>query len=163
MVSWRPAFGGAWRRRRNNHHIGVGLGLPITVGAMKTAYKVIGIVSLACGAVGVVLPLLPTTPFLLLAGFCFTRSSQRLHAYLYGHPVFGGYLTRYETGALTLSDKLRTLAVLWVGLVCSAIFVGKPVVYGVLGVIGLAVTVHLLLMAPRKKAAAKTVPEPVEV
>ena len=52
---------------------------------MKTVYKVVGLLSLGVGAVGVVLPLLPTTPFLLLAAFCFARSSERLHAYLYEH------------------------------------------------------------------------------
>lgn len=130
---------------------------------MKTVYKVVGLLSLGVGAVGVVLPLLPTTPFLLLAAFCFARSSERLHAYLYEHSVFGGYLQRYESGALTVSDKLRTLALLWIGLGCSAFFTGKLTVAIVLGVIGIAVTIHLLLMAPKKKRTPAAADEhPVE-
>jgi hypothetical protein len=51
---------------------------------------------MALGLVGVFLPLLPTTPFLLLAGACFVRSSPRLHARLLAHPRLGPYLERWQ-------------------------------------------------------------------
>ena len=56
---------------------------------MRLVWVTIGIISLALGVIGVVLPLLPTVPFMLLAAFCFARSSERLHNWLVSHPHFG--------------------------------------------------------------------------
>jgi hypothetical protein len=47
---------------------------------------------------GIVLPLVPTTPLVLLAAYCFTRSSRRLHGWLIGHPRFGRYVSDFESG-----------------------------------------------------------------
>jgi uncharacterized membrane protein YbaN (DUF454 family) len=56
----------------------------------------LGWTSLAVGALGVLLPLLPTTPFVLLAAFFFSRGSKRLHRWLTGHPRFGRYVRDWE-------------------------------------------------------------------
>lgn len=56
----------------------------------------LGILFVAVGAIGVFLPLLPTTPFLILALWCFSRSSQRFHDWLYHHRLFGPTLQRWE-------------------------------------------------------------------
>lgn len=56
---------------------------------MRIFWLILGVLSLALGVVGVVLPLLPTVPFMLLAAFCFARSSDRLHDWLISHPSFG--------------------------------------------------------------------------
>lgn len=55
-----------------------------------------GYLALALGAVGAVLPLLPTVPFLLLAAFCFARSSDRLHRWMLDHPTFGPPIRHWE-------------------------------------------------------------------
>ena len=55
----------------------------------RRLWAVVGGISLAIGVVGIVIPLLPTTPFLILAAYCFSRGSRRLHDWLLGHPVFG--------------------------------------------------------------------------
>jgi uncharacterized membrane protein YbaN (DUF454 family) len=65
-----------------------------------------GLLALALGAVGVVLPLLPTVPFLLLAAFCFARSSEKLHRWLLTHPTFGPSITDWEErGAISRRAK----------------------------------------------------------
>jgi uncharacterized membrane protein YbaN (DUF454 family) len=56
----------------------------------------LGYVSLAVGVIGVFLPLLPTTPFVLLAAFFFSKGSERLHRWLIGHPRFGCYIRDWE-------------------------------------------------------------------
>lgn len=56
----------------------------------------LGLLLVATGAVGIFLPLLPTTPFLILALWCFARSSQRFHDWLYHHRLFGPSLQRWD-------------------------------------------------------------------
>ncbi|PJE79225.1 Inner membrane protein YbaN [invertebrate metagenome] len=69
-----------------------------------------GIVSLALGILGIVLPLLPTTPFVLLSAYCFARSSQRLHQWLLCHPWFGKLLTYWEKHrGIQASHKRRAI------------------------------------------------------
>ncbi|GLP96907.1 YbaN family protein [Paraferrimonas sedimenticola] len=62
----------------------------------RSFYLVGGLLSLALGTLGVVLPLLPTVPFILLAAFCFARSSQRLNDWLHEHPWFAQALKDWE-------------------------------------------------------------------
>lgn len=56
---------------------------------MRTVWTLCGVLALTMGTIGLFLPLVPTVPFLLLAAFCFARSSQRLHDWLVNHPTFG--------------------------------------------------------------------------
>lgn len=73
---------------------------------MRALWLVGGLTSVALGAVGAVLPLLPTVPFLLLAAFCFARSSERLHAWLLDHPRFGPPIADWtERGAIGRGAK----------------------------------------------------------
>ena len=69
--------------------------------------------ALACGMVGIALPLLPTVPFLLLAAFCFARSSQQLHDWLITHPKLGAPIRDWErSGAISPAAKrLATLSI----------------------------------------------------
>ncbi len=60
-------------------------------------FLLLGLAALAAGLVGVVLPLIPTTPFLIVAAWCFARSSPRLHDWLYGHRLFGPMLLDWDT------------------------------------------------------------------
>ena len=59
-------------------------------------FLILGFAAVAVGLVGVVVPLLPTTPFLIVAAWCFARSSQRLHDWLYGHRLFGPMLRDWD-------------------------------------------------------------------
>ena len=71
----------------------------------------IGLASLAAAAVGVLLPLIPTTPFVILAAFCFMKSSQRLHDWLVNHRVFGPMIVDWrEYGAISRPAKRIAIA-----------------------------------------------------
>lgn len=79
---------------------------------MRFIWAGLGCLSLLCGMIGVVLPLIPTVPFLLLAAFFFARSSERLHNWLLSHPTFGPSIVDWQThGAVSLRAKrMATLA-----------------------------------------------------
>jgi uncharacterized membrane protein YbaN (DUF454 family) len=98
------------------------------------------------GTIGVFVPLLPTTPFLLLAAACFIRSSDRLYAWLIHHRWFGSYIRNYrEHHAITLRAKVVTLSLLWGVIGYSALFVARAWwLRSLLGVVAVGVTIHLL-------------------
>lgn len=77
---------------------------------MRGLWLGLGGLFLGLGLLGVVLPVLPTTPFLLLAAGCFARSSPRLHGWLLGHPVFGPPIRNWEENG-AISRKAKRLAV----------------------------------------------------
>ena len=106
----------------------------------------VGILSVTLGTVGIVVPLLPTTPLLLLAAACFVRSSDRLYGWLIGHRLFGSYIRNYrEHGAVTWQTKVFTLVLLWIAIGYSALAVVHSwVIRTILLVIALAVSVHVL-------------------
>lgn len=114
---------------------------------MKILLTVIGCISVVLAILGVFLPLLPTTPFLLLASACFVRSSDRMHRWLRQHPVFGDYLRNFEDKrALPLRAKVVSLVLLWSSMTYS-IYIVKPLLFrGMLLVIAIVVTIMILRM-----------------
>lgn len=76
---------------------------------MRPLWLAAGGVALTCGTVGIVLPLLPTVPFLLLAAFCFSRSSDRLHDWLVSHPRLGPPIHDWHMNG-AISPKAKRLA-----------------------------------------------------
>lgn len=73
---------------------------------MKTLWLIGGFLALGLGFIGVVVPLLPTVPFMILAAFCFARSSERFHDWLVTHPVFGPHIVSWrENGAISRRGK----------------------------------------------------------
>jgi uncharacterized membrane protein YbaN (DUF454 family) len=74
-------------------------------------YLIAGFLSIGLGAIGAFLPLLPTVPFMILAAFCFARSSPRLEAKLLNHAQFGPHIRRWrERGAISRRGKQAALA-----------------------------------------------------
>jgi uncharacterized membrane protein YbaN (DUF454 family) len=90
-----------------------------TGGAKILAWRSAGLVSLALGVVGILLPLLPTTPFLLLAAFCFSRGSERLQKWLLEHPRLGPPIRDWREHR-AISRKAKGLAALAMILVLVA-------------------------------------------
>ncbi len=105
-----------------------------------------GTISLALGIIGIVLPVLPTTPFLLLTTYCYDRGSERLHNWLINNRVFGEYIRNYTEGrGIPLRVKVTAITILWVTIGISAYFFMPWLwVRIILFIIAASVTVHLL-------------------
>ena len=106
----------------------------------------LGTIFVALGMVGMFVPILPTTPFLLLAAACYARSSERFLNWLLTNRYFGSYVRNYREGrGMPLSTKILTLAALWATLTMSAVFATTAWwLRSLLAAVGLGVTVHLL-------------------
>ena len=114
-------------------------------------YLFIGLGSLCVGlaAIGLFLPVLPSTPFILLAAFFFTNSSDRLYKWLLSHPYFGKYLCSYlKFKAVDPRVKKQALIILWVGLIASGLLVQNNWIRAGLLVIGIGVTLHISSLKP---------------
>lgn len=86
-----------------------------------------GWLSLALGAIGAVLPLLPTVPFVILAAYCFARSSPRLEARLLEHPLFARHIVAWrERGAITRKAKIAASVAFAVSIALALVFVRWP-------------------------------------
>lgn len=112
-----------------------------------------GTVSLAFAVVGLVLPLIPTTPFLLLAAACYCRSSERLYHWLISNKWFGEYIRNYREGrGIPLKTKILALTVLWVTISVSALFLVPILIVQVLLIIvATAVSIHILRLPTYRK------------
>jgi uncharacterized membrane protein YbaN (DUF454 family) len=105
-----------------------------------------GFVLTGIGIAGMFLPLLPTTIFLLLAAWCFARSSEKFYKWLHNNRLFGKYLSDYSSGkGMTLRSKVFSISFLWLGLILSGIFATEVLFVRILLLfIGIGVTWHLL-------------------
>jgi len=121
----------------------------------KWLFVFAGLFSLGIGAVGVFVPLLPTTPFLLLAAACFLRSSDRLYQWLMNHRIFGNYIRNYrEHRAMSLPSKIMVLTLLWITMGYAILSVVEIMAVQVLLIlIAIGVTVHIIALKtpPPKK------------
>ena len=109
---------------------------------MKAVLFGCGTLCVALGVIGIFLPLMPTTVFLLLAAACYARSSDRFHQKLVKHPWLGPYLQRR---GLTVRQKSTILAVLWVGLIATSVWTVQALwLRVVLALVGLSVTLHVV-------------------
>ena len=108
-------------------------------------WMALGWASLGLGALGVLLPLLPTTPFLILAAYFFSRSSRRLHAWLLDHPVFGPPIENWRAHrAISRGAKLAALVAILLILAVSALADIPAWVLAAQAVILIGVAVFLL-------------------
>ena len=90
---------------------------------LKWFYLSMGTLSVGLGFIGIFVPVLPTTAFLLLAAWFYARSSQRFYNWLLGNRIFGKYLTSYLEGrGVPLKTKILSLTLLWITILSSVIF-----------------------------------------
>jgi uncharacterized membrane protein YbaN (DUF454 family) len=111
---------------------------------VRIAFAVVGTISLGLGVLGIVVPVLPTTPFLLLAAACYARASTRLYGWLLGQPALGPIIVRWrETGSMAPGVRTRAIVVVLVTFALSIWLVDGLVLRLVLGAIGATVMVFL--------------------
>lgn len=121
--------------------------------------RILRIILFCCGILfallallGALLPLLPTTPFLLLSAACFYRSSAKFYHLIFHNPLFGHYLRDYKEGrGVPLRVKATALSFTWLSTIVSVIFFIPWLWLKLLVIaISLAITIHVLMIRTRK-------------
>jgi uncharacterized protein len=113
----------------------------------------IGSLSVVLGVIGIFLPILPTTPFLLLAAACYIRSSDRFYQWLITNKWLGSYIKNYREGhGIPKRTKIWVISLLWLTIGFSAIFV-VPVLIGKITLVAIAfgVTYHIVKIKTLKE------------
>ncbi len=114
---------------------------------------IIGSFFTGLGILGIFLPLLPTTPFLLLAAACYIRSSERFYNWLMNNKWLGSYIKNYLEGkGVSLKAKALSISLLWITIGYSVVFVVDIFpIRVILILIAIGVTIHLLSIRTLKK------------
>lgn len=113
----------------------------------------IGLLSLILGVVGIFVPLLPTTPFLLLSAACFMRSSRRFHTWLVTHPHLGPWIRDYLDGeGIPLKGKVYAIGLMWTSILLSCYFV--PVLPARIFLLTSATLVTLYILKQKTRPSA---------
>ncbi len=120
---------------------------------MKYLYIALGSVSLALGVVGIFVPLLPTTPFLLLAAALYLKGSPRLYAWLLHQKYLGAYIRNFrEHRAIPLRAKIVSVTLLWGTMLYCIFFVVSMIWLKILLLcIAVGVTYHILSFKTLRK------------
>jgi uncharacterized membrane protein YbaN (DUF454 family) len=124
---------------------------------MKALLVAAGTICVALGVVGIFLPLMPTTVFLLLAAACYARSSERSYQRLLANRWLGGYIRASREGrGMTRRQKTLTLVMLWVGIGATAVWTAHAWwLRALLMAIALGVTVHVARLPAFSPAPAR--------
>lgn len=116
----------------------------------------LGTVCVGLGVMGMFLPLMPTTVFLLMAAYCYSHSSERFHKWLMTNKLFGKYISDYKSGkGISLRQKVTTIVILWASIGSSIWYVAGsfwPTL--ILAAVAVGVTVHLLWLKTYRPEAA---------
>ena len=126
----------------------------VAKGLKRHLYLAIGFIMVALGAIGIPFPIIPTTPFLLLASACFMRSSEKFYRWLHESPRFKNF---FEKKGLTMRGKGTILAWAWLVLALGAMFTPidwVKILLVSIGAIKTFVFVFLIKTLPRPQVAA---------
>lgn len=112
---------------------------------MRILWLIIGIMAVALGAIGVLLPVMPTVPFLLLATYAFARSSDRLHRWILDHRIYGPPIRDWQAhGRIARRVKVIACLSMAVGFTVAVGLALPPLLLAVQGVILLSVSAYLI-------------------
>lgn len=119
----------------------------------KRLLIVLGFIFLGLGILGIFLPLLPTTPFLLLTAWMFAKSSEVLYQKLLNNKYLGNYIKEFrENRSIPLKTKIIAISLIWLTIGYSIIFLIKIIwVKAVLLIIAVGVTIHILSFKTKQK------------
>ncbi len=121
---------------------------------MKTLYAILGGISLGLGIAGIFLPVLPTTPFLLLSAALWFKASPRLYEWLINHRIFGEYIRNFrENRAIPLHAKIISVSLLWLTLggCFFTVGAGRWWLQLMFAVLAIGVTIHILSYATLRR------------
>ncbi len=119
--------------------------------AKKIVLSAIAGIALALGLIGIALPILPTTPFVILAAALYSVSDPERAKKLENSRIFGEYLRHWKTReGIPLKTKVRAIIFIWAGLFLSMFIAKSGVVYIILSVIGVIVSLHLIFIKTKK-------------
>jgi uncharacterized membrane protein YbaN (DUF454 family) len=118
----------------------------------KQLLIIAGTASLIAGIVGIFIPILPTTPFLLLAAACYIRSSERFYRSLLNNRLVGGYIRDYIQGkGMPLKIKVITLLILWITIGISIFLVTQNIIVRIiLLLVAIGVSIHVIFIRTKK-------------
>ena len=124
---------------------------------VRVLFFIAGSITLAFGTIGIVLPILPTTPFLLASIACYLRSSERMTHWMLTNKYFGKYIKNYREGkGIPLKTKIFAISLLWITIVYSAFFIVPIwIVQIILFAVAATVTLHLVRLPTYNAAAAE--------
>ncbi|UCF45008.1 MAG: YbaN family protein [Candidatus Bathyarchaeota archaeon] len=126
----------------------------------RALWLIAGTICLVLGAIGIVLPILPTTPFLLAAAACYYKSSPRMHNWLLNNKWFGEYIRNYKEGkGLSAKTKIFTLTILWITMGVSTVFMLNRILPAqlvlpmqlIMIAVAIVVSMHILRLPTFKK------------
>jgi len=123
-----------------------------------------GTLCVGLGVLGMFLPLMPTTVFLLLAAYCYSRSSEKFHTWLLSNRLFGKYISNYKAGrGISLRQKWSTTIFLWASIGASIWLIGGGF-WSTLFLLAVAVgvTVHLFMLKTLSRDSEEIVPVAAE-
>lgn len=120
----------------------------------RILFIVAGTICLGLGTLGIILPLLPTTPFLLLTAACYMRGSDRMYQWLLNNKWFGTYIRNYREGkGIPLRGKISALVLLWTTISFTAIFIiSIGVIRVTLFIIATIVSIYLIRLPTLEKS-----------
>lgn len=118
---------------------------------------VAGTICVVLGTIGIVVPLLPTVPFYLLAGVCFARSSRSFHYWIFHNRWFGKFLRDYVEGkGIPRSTKIISVTILWIVIAYSFFVLPSDWMRALSFVIGIGVTIHLAMLRTYRKPSGRS-------
>ncbi len=118
---------------------------------LRIIYHIIGLLMIVLAIIGAILPIMPTVPFLLVASWCFARSSPRFHNWLHSHKVFGPPIKQWEEqGVISPFVKILAVGGMSVGF-CSFLLIAKPVLWLTIctAIVLIAISVYILTRPSR--------------